>query len=623
MLIATPETTPLREFVRPQRPFPVHSNAARTIWGNSSQPSSPLKRDDQFRYPDMFVTNATSEKFLKMMIDRNEEKHKSAKSYNDIEIQNPLCGNDDTLNVESSREDDEVTEINKLKMNKLTESRSLTDNKDIRCRQNLIKCHEMKNMGENDALDMFNMNREFEPKSKKLTNSTQDNEANTIDAQNNISCTVETQTDITMPLAWSGLLDKYVETSLKRNSTQEPSSRADMELQLLYLQLQYERYRREVYAERNRRLLGKSRDNATLKTDIEKLKSQLETLSREHHALIKNLNEAKMTQNSTEQKWSIECNVLRDEIQVQRDTNKKLQTNIESLDRLLAEEAEEKKRYASLLESAQAEIFDLKNLLRQCQYQADVGAKYKEELQRLQSREVLMGEMKLKCGERLVELQNLRARESEIVHIKNAYTEEVKELKSELAVKSSQLDAAKERIQNIESQLLRQNSLVADQKRCVKIVKEEYEEKLKAVEEKYAAQKAIILRMEECILDPGKYRSNFNSEPDKSGKIYDDISIFSYCSRELIIYSISCADTVGSLDHASPLSMSLASSEGMSWSLKSVTEIKNLSHLLDNSSSAVFSPSSLNGEASSSNRLAQVSDDIPVPSTSHSQYYPS
>lgn len=521
-MTATPETTPLREFMRPQRPFPVHSNAARTIWGgNSSQPSSPLKRDDHFRYPDMFATNATnvtSEKFLKMMIDRNEEKHKSAKKYIDIEIQNPLCDNDDTLNVESSREDDEVTEINKLKVNKMTDNRPTIDKKDIRSRQNLMKCHELKDMEDCDAVHMMlSMHNEFEQKSKKLSNNTQTGEAKTVDEQNNVNCTVETQTDITMPLAWSGLLDKYVETSLKRHSTQEPSSRADMELQLLYLQLQYERYRREVYAERNRRLLGKSRDNATLKTDIAKLKSQLDTLSREHSTLIKNLNEAKMTQNYTEQKLSTECHVLRDEMQVQRDTNKKLQLNIESLDRHLAEEAEEKKRYAGLLEAAQAEIFDLKNLLRQCQYQADVGARYKDELQRLQSREVLMGEIKLKCGEKLVELQNLRARETEINMIKNACLEEVKELKSELAAKSSQLDAAKERIQNTESQLLRQNSLVADQKRCVKFVKEEYEEKLKAVEAKYAAQKAIILRMEESILDPGKHRSNVNSEPDKSG----------------------------------------------------------------------------------------------------------
>lgn len=514
--LATPETTPMRDFVKPQRPFPVNSNAVRTIWGNSSQPSSPLKRDEHFRYPDVHGMNATtSEKFLKMMIDRNEEKYKSKPKYNDIEIQNPLCDNDDTLNVDSSKEDEEVTEINKFKTNKLTENQPNAE-KDIRSRQNRMDDNF------NEAVDeMFKMH-DFADKSKKISNNANNvhalgTEQKTLSEQKRDNSTVETQTDITMPIAWSGLIDKYVETSLKRCLTKDPSSRADMELQLLYLQLQYERYRRDVYAERNRRLLGKSRDNATLKTDIDKLKSQLETLSREHNALLKNLNEAKMTQNLTEQRLSTECNGLRDDIQVQRDTNRKLQTNIESLDRRLAEEIEEKRKYAALLESAQAEIFDLKNLLRQCQYQADVGSKYKEELQRLQSREVLMGEMKLKCNEKLVELENLRSRENEINLIKNGCIEEVKELKSELALKTSQLDTAKERIQNLDMQLLGQKNLVSDQKKCVKIVKEEYEEKLKAVEAKYAAQKAIILRMEESILDPGKHRSNVNSEPDKSG----------------------------------------------------------------------------------------------------------
>lgn len=457
---------------------------------------------------------------MRMAIDRNEEKYKSGHSYNDIEIQAAVCDNDDTLSVEASKEDQEVTEINKLNTTKMTDSRRTTADKDTRSRQNLMKYHELKGMEESEAADL-NAMLEFEKsvvkKSDIASSTSRSNDKNSSDGQSNDNCTVETQTDITMPLAWHGLLDKYVETSLKRSSAYEPSSRADMELQLLYLQLQYERYRRDVYAERNRRLLGKSRDNATLETDIDRLKSQLESLRREHTAMMRNLNEAKMTKNCTEQKLLTECNGLRDEVQMQRDTNKKFQSNIESLDRRLAEEIEVKKKYANQLESAKAEIFDLRNLLQQCQYQADVGAKYKDELQRLQSREVLMGEMKLKCGEKLVELENLRARESEIKLIKNACIEEVKELKSELAAKTSELASTKERIQNIESQLLRQNNLVADQKRCVKIVKEEYEEKLKAVEAKYAAQKAIIQRMEESILDPGKYRSNMYSDQDKSG----------------------------------------------------------------------------------------------------------
>lgn len=268
---ATPETTPMREFGRPQRPYPVHSNAARTIWGNSSQPSSPMK------FLDSSVAN---EKFIRMAIDRNEEKYKSGHSYNDIEIQAAVCDNDDTLSIEASKEDQEVTEINKLNTTKMTDSRRTTADKDTRSRQNLMKYHELKGMEEGAAADL-NAMLEFEKsvvKKSNVASTSRSIDKNSSDEQRNDNCTVETQTDITMPLAWHGLLDKYVETSLKRSSAHEPSSRADMELQLLYLQLQYERYRRDVYAERNRRLLGKSRDNATLETDIDRLKSQLESL---------------------------------------------------------------------------------------------------------------------------------------------------------------------------------------------------------------------------------------------------------------------------------------------------------------------------------------------------------
>lgn len=82
-------------------------------------------------------------------------------------------------------------------------------------------------------------------------------------------------------------------------------------------------------------------------------------------------------------------------------------------------------------------------------------------------------------------------------------------------------------------------------------------------------------------------------------------------------------DLVGSLDHTSPLSMSLASSDGLSLSLRSVPDIKNLSQLVSENTTASISlfPQS-NGVPNSTEKSKQiVSDDIPVPSTSHSHYY--
>lgn len=421
----------------------------------------------------------------------------------------------------SSKEDEEVTQINKSTP---TNDEHSSAGKNVRSRSNLLRFHEMSSMDDSSGISI-DLANDFQTGLRPQRTPGNSNVIAMINDGNQITeheaCSVETQTDTTLPLTPHSLLDTYVETSMRK-----PANRIETELQLLYLQLQYERYRREVYAERNRRLLGKSRDSETHKIDNERLKSQVERLTEDYKHLTDNMNALKIQQNQQERKLIEERNNLRDEIQVQHDINKKLQTNVETLDRRLAEETEEKRRYVAQLERAQAEIFDLKNLLREYQYQAEVGNKYKEELDRLQSREVLMGEMRTKCGEKLIELANYRARESEFNNIRNMCQDEVKDLKAELLLKSTHLETAKERNQILDAQLSRQKNVVTEQKNCVKTIKEEYEEKLKAVEAKYAAVKAIILRMEESILDPSRFRPNVSSDVDRSGMFISVYTIF-------------------------------------------------------------------------------------------------
>lgn len=89
---------------------------------------------------------------------------------------------------------------------------------------------------------------------------------------------------------------------------------------------------------------------------------------------------------------------------------------------------------------------------------------------------------------------------------------------------------------------------------------------------------------------------------------------------------------VGSLEHTSDLSISLASSEGLSNSLRSVTEIKNLHPLVTqtdvivntNTIIAGGGPMTLSSAAPTTSSAAfsglnrqNVSDDIPVPGTHH------
>lgn len=84
------------------------------------------------------------------------------------------------------------------------------------------------------------------------------------------------------------------------------------------------------------------------------------------------------------------------------------------------------------------------------------------------------------------------------------------------------MGTAEERLVLLQQQYSQRGNLLADNKRNLQTVKDEYEEKLKAVEAKYTAQKAVVLRLEETIVDLYKMKSagGLNMilpEPDKTG----------------------------------------------------------------------------------------------------------
>lgn len=95
------------------------------------------------------------------------------------------------------------------------------------------------------------------------------------------------------------------------------------------------------------------------------------------------------------------------------------------------------------------------------------------------------------------------------------------EHRSILEQKSAQLESARERVSSLESHITKKDHLFTEQKRLLKMVKEEYQERMKALDAKYSAQKAIILRLEETILDLHKYKVAVNTsmqDPEKTGE---------------------------------------------------------------------------------------------------------
>ncbi|XP_055631621.1 hamartin [Toxorhynchites rutilus septentrionalis] len=344
------------------------------------------------------------------------------------------------------------------------------------------------------------------------------------------------------------MLDKYIELCVKtRRENGDPKRVEELykdHITLLNLQLQYEKHRREIHAERNRRLLGKSRVIRALEHDNDMLKDQVSRLTNGISFLNNELAELRRKANADYVRNATDVIDLKERHVAEVQKNMDLQGRIKELEVALADQTRVRKEQTTALEQARGELFDIKSEMEQALHKADLGQQYRDELTRLQCELILMGEIQLKCKERLSELDHLKAREAEIAMIQETYMEEVRDLKFSLEMKSAQLDSTRERLLELEQQLLKRDETITLQKRMLKTVKEEHKEQFNALERKYHAQKAIVIRMEESILELRVNNAARTPDFDRP-------------------------DAGGSLDHTSPLSISLASSEGLS-------EIRNL-----------------------------------------------
>ncbi|EAT46251.1 AAEL002548-PA, partial [Aedes aegypti] len=623
---ATPETTPMKDIVKPIRPYPMNSGAVRAIL-NTSQPSSPIKKESTSHFNFNEKSIITSQKLLRMVNDRNHSVMQISSGNSNTTITTTTATSTTSNSVPSNQpqqqlqpptapvqhpmkeafdaEDFEQEEgspcsagglhfkssqsmINFTRKRYRMHSQCLVDSdpsystgtspadtsnymlknsvgisatrsavaealKKHQRRHSLpdLKKYSLRHIRRNMAL--------FQEIRKNLTNLGAHRPAQIVGPPVSQLVSSGTQTIESYPQPYeqiiygilqeeqkfkadiamdpNAMLDKYIELCVKKRLESEEMYRDH--IKLLNLQLQFEKHRREIHAERNRRLLGKSRVIRALEQNNDALKDQVSRLTKEISSLSTELASLRRKTNMDWTKNSTEVVELKERYAAETRKNQDLQLKIKELEIALNEDTRTRKEQTVALEQARGELFDMTNEMEQALHKADLGQQYRDELTRLQCEMILMGEIQLKCKERLAELDSLKARDAEIAMIQETYQDEVKDLKLSLEMKSSQLDSAKERLTELEQQLMKRDETITLQKRMLKTVKEEHKEQFNALERKYHAQKAIVVKMEEAILE---LRVNAVARSPDSDR----------------------TDAVGSLDHTSPLSISLASSEGLS-----------------------------------------------------------
>ncbi|XP_020817542.1 hamartin [Drosophila serrata] len=409
------------------------------------------------------------------------------------------------------------------------------------------------------------------------------------------------------------ILDEYIKHAVKAKESFDAEQG-----QLMCLQLAYESYRRSIHAERNRRLMGRSRDKRSLEMEADRLREQLKNFDAKNKDLAGKMDQAMRLANERQNSHQEEMAEMRAKYQHELDEKKCLRQANDDLQTRLTTEVARHKEMNYELESLRGQVFSLGTELQHAQQQADVGLQCKQELARLEAEFIIMGEVQVRCRDRLAEIDNFRARDEELQMLQESSHLELKDLRHSLDEKTSQLESMKHKISDLQIQLANSEKAMTEQKRLLSTVKDEYEEKFKSVNKKYDVQKKIIMQMEEKLMmmlqQPHGGVGHNTCSPDTDR-----------------------TDIASSMERNSPLSTSLASSESLSASLRS-TELKNLHQLVDTPSmpevlssmaagtpfedSARLPAVDLATSASTASAINIVPHALELPSTSHTLTHP-
>ncbi|XP_012257085.2 hamartin [Athalia rosae] len=309
-------------------------------------------------------------------------------------------------------------------------------------------------------------------------------------------------------------------------------------LQLTQMQLQFERQRREVHAERNRRLQGKLRDSQALEEDNSALRDRLRILEAEGEDLKAELERTKKEARQAEKRHLETHSYLQMQCAEEQQRSRDLDRLAEVLKLELEEERAKVAQGLRDIRAAEAALFDAAHHLKGALKAANQGKLLKCALDALQKRFLLLGEVQLKLQERTVGPTTMARQEA--AQIQRAYAEEISSLRRQVESRTSLVEALKARLVELEGGEAQREALLNEQHQLLQEVKERHEAELEALESKYKAQRAINLHLEERVLEL------LGSLEDKSSTVN--------------AYATNTVSSASPKERSPPLSVSLASS---------------------------------------------------------------
>uniref|UniRef100_A0A8C1IEB2 TSC complex subunit 1a n=1 Tax=Cyprinus carpio TaxID=7962 RepID=A0A8C1IEB2_CYPCA len=266
------------------------------------------------------------------------------------------------------------------------------------------------------------------------------------------------------------------------------------QLLLLHNQLLYERHKREQHALRNRRLFGRIVNATALEEQNNSMKTQLKLQDFEIQTVQVSLKEEQRRSRHIQEDRDALVNQLQTQIQqLQKERNdyySKMQ-ELKNQKKVREMEAE--------LQKANNKVCNMGHMLSQLSIKLNNSENMEQQMAFLNKQLVLLGEANKLCVKEIDRLGPEASKELNMLQASSL--NEAERLRQNSLQQSQRLEAAQQRITDLETQHTKKEQVIREQKKLLENVKSQATEQLQASENRYLAQKHITHALQSELLE--------------------------------------------------------------------------------------------------------------------------
>ncbi|KAK3538903.1 hypothetical protein QTP86_020171 [Hemibagrus guttatus] len=261
------------------------------------------------------------------------------------------------------------------------------------------------------------------------------------------------------------------------------------QLLLLHNHLLYERHKREQHALRNRRLLRRVINATALEEQNNSMKAQLRLQEVEIQTLQASLQEEQERSKRLQQEGGAQVQQLHSQIQKLQSERNDYCTKTQELQIDLQESKKRMGEMEAELQRANNKVCNTGHLLSQLSVKLNNSESLEQQMAFLNKQLLLLGEANKLSVQEVQRLGPDSRKEQKMLQM--CSTRETERLRQSSIQQSQRLEAAQQRITDLETQLTKKEHLILEQKKLLENVKNQAKGQLQASENRYLAQKHV------------------------------------------------------------------------------------------------------------------------------------